>query len=247
MNKVYLMDCMEGMKGTPDKYYDLAVCDFEYGIGVDKMAFTKERNTSVKQKNGSRINPNRNKEVYHKTNWDKQPPPQEYFDEVCRVSKHQILFGIEYVNWVGVGSGRIKWNKGFSEGVSFKPYEMAYCSMIDYTFELDLLWAGMQQAKSIKEPMVAQGNKKLNEKRIHVCHKPILLYDLIFLHFAKRRMKILDTHVGGMSIIISAIKNGLTIKAYENDPITFNKGKKRIETYLMQGDMFNQPKIEFIS
>ena len=99
------------------------------------------------------------------------------------VSKHQIIFGVEYVNWEGLGTGRIKWNKGVAEGISFKPYEMAYCSFINYEMPIDLLWAGMQQAKSITEPMTSQGNKKLNEKRIHPCHKPIMLYDIIYQTF----------------------------------------------------------------
>ena len=74
----------------------------------------------------------------------------------------------------GVGTGRIKWDKGVAEGMSFKKYELAYCSMIDYEMESPLLWTGMCQAKSLSEPMTQQGNKKLNEKRIHPCHKPIM-------------------------------------------------------------------------
>lgn len=196
-NVVFNEDCFLTMARYPDKYFDIAVVDVPYGINVANMAFLKETKTTIKQKNGTRLNPNKNKKVYTQKNWDNEPPTQQYFDELRRVSKHQIIFGVEYVNWQGLGSGRIKWNKGVAEGMSFKPYEMAYCSLIDYEMQLDLLWAGMQQAKSIKEPMTQQGNKKLNEKRIHPCHKPVMLYDIIYSIFGFDGMKVIDTHLGG--------------------------------------------------
>ena len=105
---VYNEDCMIGMARYPDKYFDLSICDIPYGINVGKMAYLKETKTTVKQKNGTRLNGNKNKEVYTQKDWDKEPPTQEYFNELKRVSKEQIVFGIEYVNWQGVGSGRIK-------------------------------------------------------------------------------------------------------------------------------------------
>ncbi len=120
---------------------------------------------------------------------------------------------------------------------------MAYCSMIDYQFELPLLWAGMQQAKSISEPMVQQGNKKLNEKRIHPCHKPIMLYDTIFKTFgaesklfdwgdlAGERFRVLDTHVGSGSIRISADKFGYDFTGCEIDKEYFDKEEKRWMDY----------------
>ena len=159
LSVVFNEDCMVGLKRFPDGYFDLAICDIPYGINVGKMAYLKETKTTVKQKNGARLNGNKNKEVYTQKDWDKEPPTQEYFDELKRVSKEQIIFGIEYVNWQGVGNGRIKWNKGVAEGMSFKQYELAYCSMIDEEIELPLLWAGMCQAKSLSEPMTQQGNK----------------------------------------------------------------------------------------
>ena len=80
--------------------------------------------------------------------------------------------------------------------------------MIDSEIELPLLWAGMCQAKSLTEPMTQQGNKKLNEKRIHPCHKPIMLYDIIYQTFGFDGMKVIDTHLGGGSNRISADKFG---------------------------------------
>ena len=194
----------------PDKSFDFAICDIPYGIDVANMAFIKEKNTSVKQKNGNRLNPNKNKQVHEFNDWDKEVPTQEYFNQLCRISAHQIIFGVEYVNWTGLGKGRIKWNKGVAEGVSFKKYEMAYCSAIEEEIELNLLWAGMCQAKSLKEPMVQQGNKKLNEKRIHPCHKPVMLYERLYLDFGFQGMSVIDTHLGGGSNRIAAEKFGVS-------------------------------------
>lgn len=186
------------MSRYPDLYFDIAIVDPPYGIGVGKMAYLTEQTKGARQKNGKILKVYKNGKKYTKKDWDKFPPTQQYFDELKRISKHQIIFGIEYMNWDKVGTGRIKWNKGMSEKVSFKKYEIAYCSMITNEIEIPLLWAGLCQAKSISEPMTQQGNKKLNERRIHPCHKPILLYQIILQMFAKENMKIIDTHMGGL-------------------------------------------------
>lgn len=217
-----------------DKFFDLAIPDIPYGLNVGKMAFLKEKNTSVVQKNGQRLNANKNKKHRINKNWDQEVPSQEFFDELCRISKHQIIFGVEYVDWKGLGPGRIKWNKGVAEGMSFKSYEMAYCSMIDYELEIDLLWSGMQQAKSISEPMTPQGNKKLNEKRIHPTQKPILLYDVIYQKFGFEGMKIIDTHLGSGSSRISANKFGFDFVSSEKDNDHFNDQELRYKNYKSQ-------------
>jgi site-specific DNA-methyltransferase (adenine-specific) len=231
-------DCMNIMRDKPDKFWDLALCDVQYGIDVANMSFLREVKTTVKQKNGTRINGNRNKRPYTLKDWDKQPPPQEYFDELKRVSREQIIFGVEYVKWQGLGKGRIKWNKGVAEGVSFKGYEKAYCSLIDGEVDLNLLWAGMCQAKSISEPMTHQGNKRLNEKRIHPCHKPVFLYDMLLLEYAKQGDKILDTHGGSMSSAIACDKQGFDLDICEIDKDYFDAGVSRFKTYKSQLILF---------
>jgi site-specific DNA-methyltransferase (adenine-specific) len=230
---VFNEDCSAVMARYPNGYFDLAVCDVPYGIGVGKMAYLNEVKKTVTQKNGSKSMV-KAKQLYTEKEWDKEPPPQSYFDELRRVSKHQIVFGIEYVNWQGVGTGRIKWNKGVAEGVSFKPYELAYCSLIDDEWELPLLWAGMCQAKSLAEPMTQQGNKKLNEKRIHPCHKPVLLYDAIYLKFGFEGMKVIDTHLGGGSNRISCDKLGYEFVGCEIDREYFIKQENRFKQHTSQ-------------
>lgn len=233
-------DYREIINETADLYFDLAICDFEYGIDVGNMAFLKETKTTVKQKNGKRLNGNNNKVVHDFKNWDKEPPKQEYFESLKRVAKEQILFGIEYVNWDGIGKGRIKWDKGFSEKMSFKRYEIAYCSSIDSTVELPLLWAGMMQAKSLLEPMTQQGNKKLNQKRIHPTEKPILLYIKLLLDYAQKGFKILDTHGGSFSHAIAVEylnryhNMDLELVICEKDKGYFDMAYKRLKTYQSQ-------------
>lgn len=238
ISETYNMDCMEYMKQFPDKYFDLAICDIPYGINVGNMAYLKEIRTTVKQKNGTKLNGNKNKKAYTQKDWDVSAPTQEYFDELKRVCKEQIVFGIEYVDWTEAGSGRIKWNKGVAEGMSFKPYELAYCSMINTEEEIDLLWAGMCQAKSLKEPMVQQGNKQLNEKRIHPCHKPIFLYQKLLSNYAKQGDKILDTHLGSQSSRIAAYDMGFDFYGTELDKDYFDDGNKRFEQFKSQLKLF---------
>jgi len=185
-------------KNYPDNYFDWVVDDFPYGINLCKMPFLKA-NVLVKQINGNTLNPNKNNIKHGLKEWDLKTPTQVYFNEMKRISKNQILFGIEYVNWIGVGKGRIKWNKGVAKGMSFKNYELAYCSSINHTHEIDLLWSGMMQAKSLAEPMTQQGNKKLNEKRLHPCQKPVLLYKKLALDFCLKDKKIYCGHNGSGS------------------------------------------------
>lgn len=233
-SQVFNMDCMIGMAAYPDAFFDLACCDIPYGIGVGNMAYLNEIRTRTKQKNGSRLNANAKKEIYTLKDWDKQPPTQQYFNELKRISKHQIVFGIDYTNWTGVGSGRIIWNKGVPKGMGFKKYEIAYCSLIDVEIELMLLWSGMRQAKSLADPMTQQGNKSLNEKRIHPCHKPILLYQKLFLDYGFKGMKIIDTHLGGGSSRIAAHKMNYDFIGFETDKEYFYKQEERFKNYTSQ-------------
>ncbi len=216
---------MLGMKGYPDQYFDLLVADIPYGLNAGKMAFTQEVKTTVRQRNGNRLRIP--KEKYALKSWDVVVPGQAYFDEVRRVSKHQIIWGVEYVDWQGLGEGRIKWGKCTPKGLSYKPYEMAYCSMIDYEFVFNLLWSGMNQAVSLREPTTQQGNKKLNEKRIHPTQKPRLLYQFLFQNFAKPNWRILDTHLGSGSSRIAAYKMGFDFWGFEIDNDYFLKQNER--------------------
>jgi len=206
---------MAGMKQYPDQYFDLAVTDPEYGIGVGTMNFVSRGQITVKQRNGTKIKLPAKK--YQPSDWDRSPPPQQYFDELRRISKHQIIWGINYFDWTGVGPGRIRWDKCMAEGVRFSRYEYAYCSMIDHEMTVQLLHSGMMQAKSLKAPTIQNGNKRQNEQRIHPCQKPKLLYQWLFEKFAKPGFKIIDTHLGSGNSRIVASKLGFDFVGYEID------------------------------
>lgn len=236
LNKLYLMDCMEGMAHFPDKYFDLAIVDPPYGINVAKMAYTQEDNRPVRQKNGTILRVKKLK--YKHGDWDKIPPSQEYFDELFRVSKHHIIWGIKYFNLKGLGKGLIKWNKCVPEGVSFNNYEYAYCSLLNEEIEFTYLWAGMFQGKSLNEPEVQQGNKSLNEVRIHPTQKPIALYKWLLKNYAKPDFKIIDTHAGSCSSVIAFLEFGCEWIAFELNKDYFEAASKRIEIHKQQLKLF---------
>ena len=197
----YNGDCMELMRQTPDKYYDLALVDPPYGINVAKMAYTQEDNRPCKQKNGTTLNVKKKK--YKHGDWDKEPAGIDYLIELKRISKHQIIWGINYMDFHLKG-GRLIWNKLVPDGVSFSDCEIAYCSMFERVENVYFKWAGMMQGiycgKNIEKATTQQGNKQLNEERIHPTQKPVKLYEWILAQYAKPNMKILDTHLGSASI-----------------------------------------------
>ena len=229
------MNNIDFMKTIPDNYYSIGITDIPYGINVGKMAFVKETKTLVRQKNGSLMNPNKKKKL-QPCEWDNKIPDIEWWNEFKRITKHQIFFGVDYVNWEDLGTGRIKWNKGFAEGMSFSKYETAYCSFIDYTHEIDYLWAGMMQGRSKVNPMVQQGNKRLNEIREHPSQKPIILWDLILdFCFEKNIMieNVVDTFCGLCSLSISCDKiGGVKFDGVDITKDYIDKSLKRIQTYL---------------
>jgi site-specific DNA-methyltransferase (adenine-specific) len=121
--------------------------------------------------------------------------------------------------------------------MSFSKYEVAYCSLIDEEIELPLLWAGMCQAKSLSEPMIQQGNKKLNERRIHPTQKPVLLYKWLLKNYAKPEFKIIDTHLGSGSSAIATYDFGCDFVGCEIDKEYYDAACKRFDNHKLQGKL----------
>ena len=220
------MDCMEGMGQFPDDYFDLAFPDPQYGIG-EAGKNHKSRNTPIKQKNGKYLKAA--DPVYKPKIWDNKPPSIEYFKELHRISKNQIIWGINYFNLpkIYTSKGRVIWDKINGDN-DFSDCEIAYSSFHDSVRLFRYMWNGMMQGLEINSE-IQQGNKKLNEKRIHCTQKPIKIYRWLLSKYASAGWKILDTHVGGGSSLIACELEGFQYVGFEIDPDYYKAATERIK------------------
>jgi site-specific DNA-methyltransferase (adenine-specific) len=226
MIEILNIDCMEYMKTQPDKSFDLAIVDPPYFNGPNKLGYYGGHS--------SRVGITRKAYVNIK-DWD--VPGQEYFDELIRVSKHQIVWGINYYNIQNIGSGRIVWDK-CNQPSNFSDCEIAYTSKHDSVRLFRYMWNGMLQGKGIKNGHIQEGNKKLNEKRIHPTQKPVKLYEWTYQTYATKGMRILDTHLGSASNAIVAHYFGCDFVGCEKNKHFFLSGKERFERETRQVAMF---------
>lgn len=226
LNKLYNIDCMEGMKLIPDKYFDLAIVDPPYFNGPNKRMYY-----------GRNINklPVRKKFYEPIESWN--IPSKEYFEELKRVSKNQIVWGINYFDCY-LGPGLIIWDKVNGES-TFSDCEVAYCSMHNKTKMFRCMWNGMMQGKSISEGHIMQGDKSKNEVRIHPTQKPVNLYKWTLLNYAKPGDKILDTHVGSASSLVACYEMGYEFLGFEKDKNMFNLANKRLSDVMNQINFFD--------
>ena len=133
MNKIHLMDCMEGMAQIPDKYFELAIVDPPYGIGAGKMEMGKGKN----------------KNWGEKKDWDNNPPTRVYFDELERVSEKQIIFGGNYFD-LPKSCGWIFWDKDRQKDVSFSDGELAWCSFLKTIKKIVVRYDGFIGADDVR-------------------------------------------------------------------------------------------------
>ena len=203
---VYNEDCVEGMKRFSDGYFDLAIVDPPYGIGVSK---SKE----IGYKGFNKFTPK---------DWDNETPKDEYWQELFRVSKNQIVFGGNYFALPPTRCFLI-WDKG--EGFYNRTY--AECEMAWTSFDAN--------AKIYKRDPLAKGDYK---GKIHPTQKPVSLYDWILMNFAKDGYKILDTMVGSGSSRIACNKAGLEYTGFEIDKEYYDKQEKRFMDFVSQTRLF---------
>lgn len=217
---------MIGIAKFPDKFFDLAIVDPPYGR---QEHGGKDRGKLVSQKNGSRsFVPGGD---YSRKAWDSEPPSLEYFQELFRVSKRQIIWGCNYFGFIG--PGLIVWDK-CNDGSDQSGAEVAYNSMSDRVDLFRFMWRGMLQGKSVREGHIQQGNKKLNERRIHPTQKPVALYSWCLGRFAAPGWKILDTHMGSQSSRIAAYNQGFDYWGWEIDEEYFTDGCRRFKEHSAQ-------------
>ena len=210
-NRAFNMDCMEAMRSMPDQCFDLAVVDPPYGIGIDG------------QKKSINKNPKHNRKEHRKKGWDKHIPPEEYFRELERVSKNQIIFGANYFvrSLIQGHKGWIVWYKG-QQGLTMSDCELAYS-----TFDTPTRVVIINRAQLQKEGGT-----------IHPTQKPVELYAWIFQHYAKQGDRILDTHLGSGSSRIAAWDAGLDFTGHEIDPEYFEAQEKRFQQHTAQMSLF---------
>lgn len=221
----YNLDCMEGMKLFPDKYFDLAIVDPPYFSGPEQRGYY-----------GRSVSPIGVSRLYGKLDvW--KVPGEDYFRELFRVSKEQIIWGCNYFDY-NFGSGRIVWDK-VNETSDFSDCEIAYCSMHNSVRIFRYMWNGMFQGKSMTEGWIQQGNKAKNEKRIHPTQKPVILYEWLLQRYAKPGFKILDTHVGSASSLIACHRAQCAYVGYEIDKSMYQLSSKRLWEETAQLSIFD--------
>ena len=199
-------DCMKLMKRYKDNHFDLAIVDPPYGINV---------NVNMGRRKGDK------KSKYHKfEGQDKSIPSEDYFTELFRVSKSQIIWGGNYMtNYLFPSPCWLLWDKGFSENVSFAQYEMAWTSF-------------KSSAKKYNY------NSAANRNRIHPTQKPVALYKWLLTNYAKEGDKILDTHGGSGSICIACHDLKYDLVWTELDKEYYEAAKERFENHIAQLQLF---------
>jgi site-specific DNA-methyltransferase (adenine-specific) len=218
-----LGDCMDVMKTFPDGYFDLAVVDPPYGLNMARSGEVGGQTKTAKCPLGTA-------KKYKPSEWDAAPPPHGYFEELRRVSKHQIIWGANhFMERVMRGSPSwIVWDKINGE-TKFADAELAYTSHNKPVRIFKALWNGFQRCEQVD--------------RIHPTQKPVKLYDWIFANYATPGMKVLDTHLGSGSIAIAAHYAGVHLTACEIDPDYFHAAKARIARETSQAELFSPPEL----
>lgn len=208
LSTVYLIDCIEGMKQFPDKIFDLAVVDPPYGIDVDNG----KKGNFVMTKHKSK-------------GWDASVPEMEYFIELFRVSKRQIIFGGNYFE-LEKKKGWICWDKVNPLKGKFSDFELAWTSFLNCDRIYKQEWIGFGR------------NFLEKDGSIHPTQKPIRLYEWILKEFTEEGWKILDTHLGSQSSRIAANKAGLDFVGFEIYREYYDNGNKRFKNFVSQGVLF---------
>ena len=216
INKIHNQDCLEAMKLMQDNQFDLAIVDPPYGINEAGNRNKADRPTD-KWKNS-------NSQVY-RTFDDSCIPKKEYFDELKRVSKNQIIWGGNYfTEYLKPSKGWIVWNKKADIKEHLSMAELAWSSFNKKCNMYEHLWAGFK--------------KKYQIKRIHPTEKPKELYEWLLMNYAKEGDKILDTHLGSGSIAIACHNLGFDLTGYELDREYYDNAINRIKNHQAQTRIF---------
>jgi site-specific DNA-methyltransferase (adenine-specific) len=208
LNRLYNMDCMEGMKQFPDKYFELAIVDPPYGIA----RFGNRVELSNRICKEAKIN-----------KWDIKPT-QEYFDELFRVSVNQIIWGANNFNLPST-EYFIVWDKQQTvDNFASAEYAWTNIKMPAKVFRY-----------AIHKEMA---ERKRDGGKIHPTQKPVKLYEWLLANYAKPGDKILDTHVGSASSLIACHKLGYDFIGFEIDKDYWQAATDRLEAHRAQQSLF---------
>ena len=217
MTEAFNMDCMEAMKQMKDNAFDLAIVDPVYG-DVTKGGYMQNRAHHKEV----------NCKIYHLALWEQHKTSADYFRELQRVSKNQVIWGGNYFT-VEIGKDSqcwIVWDKD-RDADNYADFEIAWTSFNSASRFFRYRWNGMLQQ-----------DMKNKEERIHPTQKPVALYKWILNNYAHRGMKILDTHLGSGSSRIAAYDLGFDFVGYEIDPVYFAQQEERFKRHTNQINMF---------
>ncbi len=199
LSTVYLMDCIEGMKQFPDKIFDLAVVDPPYGI--DWMQQIQNPNTKANWKQ------------YENKEWDKQTPTDEYWEQLFRVSKNQIVWGGNYM----------------TENLKPSPCWLIWDKMQEFSGAVfEMAWTSF---KKVTRQIKINRSELQKQNTFHPTEKPVAFYRWLLQKYATAGDKILDTHGGSMSIAIACYDLGFDLDICELDADYLKAGKERFERH----------------
>lgn len=212
-------DCMDLMREFPDKHFELAIVDPPYGIGFGTF------NRTNKASNGQRIKADK----YKNGEWDSSAPPDEYFDELMRVSKSQIIWGGNYFPriWINGCRGFIFWHK-HQPCENFADGELAWTSFDQNARIFDFPYYGNIEGKTSAPD------------KIHPTQKPVALYRWLLANYANAGDKILDTHLGSGSSAIACHYAGHHLTACELDADYYKAACERIDRETRQQTLFTE-------
>ena len=223
LNRIILADCMDIMRDIPDKYFELAIVDPPYGNKTSN--YSTFGNPNIIAKNSFLKNLVKPSE-YKISEWDNKAPDNNYFIELKRISKNQIIWGVNYYEIYGLTGGRLFWDK---EGTgNYSRGELAYLSFVHHIEYFKFKWCGMLQ----------ENMGKLKEIRIHPTQKPVALYRWLLQNYAKPGDKIIDTHSGSGSCAIACFLERFEFLAIEKDADYHAASVKRLDGIRAQGRLF---------
>jgi len=214
MINFFNVDCMDFMKSKPDGFYDLAIVDPPYGIGAAKQLY-KGTSNDVNIKHISK-------------NWDNNIPSKEYFDELFRVSKNQVIWGGNYfIEYLKNTRCCLIWDK--SNGTN---------SMAD----AEIAWTSFDKCVRLFKSHIFSEIGCTKYKTTHPTQKPVKIYRWVLNTVATKGMNILDTHGGSMTIAIACDMEGFDLDICEIDKDYFDKGVETFNIHKMQFKLGDSPK-----